>query len=154
MVHQLKLSWSRKQVSHACFLDISSAFDAVWHAALLEKLSQINVTNSPFKLLQSYLSNRLACTVVDGKLSDQLPVEAGVPQGSRLGPLLFIIFINDIIADLESTPQIFADDTTLIATGNDTHETSSILNRDLDKISLWAKRHKVTFNSSKTKDMI
>ena len=154
MVHQIKLSWSRKQISHACFLDISSAFDSVWHSALLEKLAQINVTNSPFKLLQSYLSDRLACTVVDGKLSDQLPVEAGVPQGSRLGPLLFLLFINDIITDLESTPQIFADDTTLLAFGNDTHETTSILNRDLDKVSIWAKRFKVTFNSTKTKDMI
>ena len=153
-MHQIKLSWSRKQISHAVFLDISSAFDSVWHSALLEKLAQINVTNSPFKLLQSYLSDRSACTVVDGKLSDRLPVEAGVPQGSRLGPLLFIIFINDIITDLESTPQIFADDTTLLAFANDTHETTSILNRDLNKVSIWAKKFKVTFNSTKTKDMI
>ena len=158
MVHQIKLGWSKKQISHACFLDISAAFDAVWHSALLEKLAQINVTNSPFKLFQSYLGvtggYRSACTVVDGKISDCLPVEAGVPQGSRLGPLLFILFINDIIDNLESTPQIFADDTTLLTTGNGTHETTKILNRDLGKISLWAKKWKVTFNSDKTKDMI
>ena len=154
MVHQIKLSWSRKQISHACFLDISSAFDAVWHSALLEKLSQINVTNSPFRLLKSYLSNRSACTVVDGKISDCLPVEAGVPQGSRLGPLLFILFINDIISDLESTPQIFADDTTLLTSGEETYETTSLLNRDLAKIAIWAKKWKVKFNSDKTKDMI
>ena len=154
MVHQIKLSWSRKQISHACFLDISSAFDAVWHSALLEKLAQINVTNSPFRLLKSYLSGRSACTVVDGKVSDCLPVEAGVPQGSRLGPLLFIIFINDIISNLESTPQIFADDTTLLTSGDETHETTSLLNRDLAKIAIWGKKWKVKFNSDKTKDMI
>ena len=154
MVHQIKLSWSRKQISHACFLDISSAFDSVWHSALLEKLSQINVTNSPFKLLQSYLSDRSACTVVDGKISDSLPVEAGVPQGSRLGPLLFLVFINDIVTDLESTPQIFADDTTLLTAASDTHETTSILNRDLARIAAWAKKFKVTFNSDKTKEII
>ena len=154
IVHQIKLGWAKKKISHACFLDISAAFDAVWHKALLAKLRQINIKDNSLKLLQSYLKDRKAKTVVDGAESSEQPVDAGVPQGSRLGPLLFILFINDIIDNLESTPHIFADDTTLIATGSDTIETVNLLNRDLEKVSAWAKKWKVTFNAGKTKDLI
>ena len=154
IVHHIKTSWGKKNISQACFLDISAAFDAVWHSALIEKLKSINVKGNCLKLLQSYLNGRTAKTVVDGQESTELPVEAGVPQGSRLGPLLFILYINDIISDLESEPMIFADDTTLIASGPETEHTSSILNRDLTKIAAWAKRWKVEFNAGKSKDMI
>ena len=75
-----------------------------------------------------------------------------MPQGSR--PLLFILFINDIVEDLESEILVFADDTTLLATGIDPTETSDILNRDLEKISSWANKWQVTFNPKKSKDMI
>ena len=154
IIHQIKLSWTKKKISHACFLDISAAFDSVWHNALIEKLKQINVTAKPFQLFKSYLTNRKARTVVDGATSPELDLDSGVPQGSRLGPLLFILFINDIINDLESTPHIFADDTSLIATANSTLETVATLNRDLARISSWATRWKVTFNAGKTKDII
>ena len=154
IVHQIKSSWANKQISQACFLDISAAFDAVWHNALIEKLRSVNVKGKSLNLLQSYLSERTAKTVVDGQESTELPVEAGVPQGSRLGPLLFILYINDIISDLESEPMIFADDTTLIQSGPSVEYTASILNRDLAKITTWAKKWKVEFNAGKSKDMI
>ena len=83
-----------------------------------------------------------------------VPVNAGVPQGSRLGPLLFLVYINDLVVDIESKPFIFADDTTLIATGSSTFETTNILSRDLAKISNWAHIWKITFNPSKSKDLI
>ena len=92
--------------------------------------------------------------VVDGVMSDMLNVEAGVPQGSRLGPLLFIIYINDITKDLESDILIFADDTSLLASGNDPAETAAIINRDLIKITEWAQKWRVTFNAGKSKDII
>ena len=82
-------------------------------------------------MFSSYLSERHALTVIDGHKSDVLPLLAGVPQGSKLGPLLYIIFMNDIVADLESTPFLYADDTTLIATASSTYQTTNILNRDL-----------------------
>ena len=92
--------------------------------------------------------------VVDGQKSEMLDVKAGVPQGSRLGPLLFIIYMNDIVNDIESDILIFADDTSLFATGSDPAETAAQLNRDLIKISNWAEMWKVKFNAKKSKDII
>ena len=76
-------------------------------------------------MFKSYLSDRKQCIIVDGVKSTLLGVKAGVPQGSRLGPLFFIIYINDIIKDIESEIMIFADDTTLLASGSDPAETSA-----------------------------
>ena len=135
-------------------MDISAAFDKVWHRGLISKLSQIGVDGTFLNLFTSYLSNRKQCVIVDGVKSSLQNVNAGVPQGSRLGPLLFIIYINDIVKDIDSEIMIFADDTTLLASGKDPAETSSQLNRDLDKISNWAQTWKVTFNAGKSKDMI
>ena len=88
--------------------------------------------------------------MVNGVKSDTLPVISGVPQGSRLGPLLFIFYINDI----ESEILVFADDTSFMAAGNDPAETVIQLNRDLVKISSRAKNWKVVFNAKKSKDII
>ena len=105
-------------------------------------------------LFKDYLINRKQCVIVEGVKSAPKDIKAGVPQGSRLGPLLFIIFINDIVNDIESEILIFANDATLLASGNDPTETAEILNRDLNRISVWAKKWKVSFNAKKSKDMI
>ena len=117
-------------------------------------MQQIGVSGNCLETLVSYLSDRKQVVVVDGLKSDVLSVEAGVPQGSRLGPLLFIIYMNDIINDIESDILIFADDTSLFASAVDPAETAAILNRDLAKIENWAKNWKVTFNAIKSKDII
>ena len=92
--------------------------------------------------------------MVEGQCSSDSDIKAGVPQGSRLGPILFILYINDLVYGLNCMPHIFADDTTLLAVGNDTHETVEMLNQDLQSISRWAKRWKVKFNGDKSKDLI
>ena len=81
------------------------------------KMDQLNITENVHKLFSSYLHNRKQIVVVDGSKSSVKPINAGVPQGSRLGPLLFIIYINDITLNINSDILIFADDTTLLASG-------------------------------------
>ena len=129
LVDFIRKAWGKGNISQGIFLDISSAFDKVWHKGLLSKLLQIGIEDKAFNLFSSYLSNRKQVVVVEGVKSDFMNVEAGIPQGSRLGPLLFIIYINDIINDLESEILIFADDTTLITQGEDPLQTSEKLNR-------------------------
>ena len=154
LVHQIRSSWGKSKIAHGLFLDISAAFDKVWHKGLLAKLEQIGIAGPFWTMFESYLSNRKQCVVINGTKSDLLDIQAGVPQGSRLGPLLFLIYINDIVEGLESEILIFADDCSLLASGLDPTETVEIINRDLLRISNWAKRWKINFNAGKTKDII
>ena len=154
IVHNIRQNWTNKKVTQGLFLDVSAAFDKVWHNGLLAKLNQIGVEGTFLNTIGSYLAGRRQVVVVDGVKSEPANVQAGVPQGSRLGPLLFIIYMNDIIENLESDILIFADDTSLMATGVDPAETAQQLNRDLEKISFWASKWKVVFNAKKTKDII
>ena len=154
LVHQIKSSWTEGKITQACFLDVSAAFDKCWINGLVAKLEQIQVSDSCLVLLKSYLSDRKICTVIDGVKSEILDIKAGVPQGSRLGPLLWILYIQDIQDDLESECLLFADDTCIFTTEDDPALASLILQRDLEKLGLWANKWKVLFNARKTKDMI
>jgi hypothetical protein len=154
IVHLIRSAWATGKVAQGVFLDVHAAFDKVWHQGLLAKLEQNGVTGPCLNLFESYLSDRKQVVVVDGVKSNVEEVKAGIPQGSRLGPLLFILYINDITEGLESEVLIFADDTTLIATGINPEQTAAQLNRDLTRIKLWADKWKVIFNADKSVDMI
>ena len=154
ITHLIKKSWTRGHITQGCFLDASAAFDRCWVNGLLAKLSQVKVEGSCLALFRSYLSNRKICTVIDGEKSQVLEVTAGVPQGSRLGPLLWILYNQDILDGLESECLLFADDTCLFVSGEDPALTSAVLNRDLIKIGNWATKWKVLFNAGKSKDVI
>ena len=154
IVDKIKKQWTKGNITHGIFLDVKAAFDKVWHRGLLAKLSQIGVGGEMLTILTSYLSGRHQAVVVDGHVSSVKPITAGVPQGSRLGPLLFIIYINDIVADIESDILIFADDTSLLANGKTSDETRSILERDLARIESWAKKWKVCFGADKSEELI
>ena len=95
------------------FLDMSKAFDKVWHNGLLVKLQANGIKGRLLKWFQDYLSNRQQRVVCEGSQSELKPITAGVPQGSILGPLLFLIYINDLPQNISSKVRIFADDTTL-----------------------------------------
>ena len=128
------------------FLDISKAFDKVWHEGLLYKLKSMGISGELIKLLENYLSNRLQRVVLNGQTSPWRPVLPGVPQGSILGPLLFLIYINDLPNRLKSNAKLFADDTSLFTIVKDTNESANILNNDLSLISRWAYDWKMLFN--------
>ena len=100
--------------TRAVFLDISKAFDRVWHEGLILKLKSYGISGSLLSLLQNFLANRYQRVVLNGQTSEWRQIEAGVPQGSILGPLFFLIYINDLPLNLESKPKVFADDTSLL----------------------------------------
>ena len=154
IVHLIKKSWTNAHITQGVFLDVSAAFDKCWHSGMLAKLKQNKVDGKCLQLFESYLRGRKQIVVVDGVKSEIREVKAGIPQGSRLGPLLWILYVNDILENLESEVLLFADDTCLFATAPDPTLSAEILNRDLAKINSWATSWKVTFNPNKSKDII
>ena len=84
----------RSGATRAVALNISKAFDRVWHAGLLQKLNSYGISGQIFGLISSFLSNRQLQVILDGKSSQEYPVNAGVPQGSIIGPTLFLLYIN------------------------------------------------------------
>ena len=135
------------------FCDISKAFDRVWHKGLLRKLEAIGIKGSVLAWVKNYLSDRKQRVVINSVSSEWGNIMAGVPQGSILGPLLFLIFINDIISDIQSTIKLFADDTSLYLIVDDPRESANNLNSDLAKIHRWSSDWLVTFNPQKTETM-
>ena len=140
---------SGKEV-RAVFCDISKAFDRVWHNGLLYKLTRLGCSDQVIKWFTSYLSDRRQCVVLGGATSDWAPVYAGVPQGSILGPLLFLVFINDIVKGINSSIRLFADDTSLYIIVENPQTAAMIINSDLGKISTWAVDWLVDFHPRKT----
>ena len=109
---------SDRIATRAVALDISKAFDRVWHAGLLHKLKSYGNSGEIFGLISSFISNRRLRVVLDEKSSQENPVNAGVPQGSILGPTLFLLYINDLPDDVICNIAIYADDTTLYSKCN------------------------------------
>ena len=156
MVHAwLQALESRKEIV-AIFYDLRKAFDSVPHAPLLEKLGATGLHPHILKWVQSYLTQRSQRVVVGGESSPSLPVISGVPQGSVLGPLLFLIYVNDI-ANLPFSSSthlnLFADDM-LLYRFIDCPEDVVCLQQDNDLLSSWVSRNHLTLNPSKCKYML
>ena len=101
--------------------------------------------------MENYLSNRQQRVLLNGQSSDWLDINAGVPQGSVLGPLLFLIYINDLSDSLISVSKLFADDTSLFLTVHDIKQSAKYLNRDLNTIKNWAFQWRMSFNPDPNK---
>ena len=136
------------------FMDISKAFDKVWHEGLLFKLKQNGVEEPLLNLFTSYLANRKQRVVLNGTTSEWKSTSSGVPQGSVLGTLLFLIYINDLEKGIKSKIKFFADDTMLYSIVHDPNFSASELNHDLQLISSWAYQWKMTFNPYPNKQAV
>ena len=121
------------------FCDISKVFDSVWHPGLLHKLKASGVSGTLLDWFENYLSERRQRDVLPGAISDWVYIKAGVPPGSIIGPLLFLIFINDIVNDIGSNIRLFAYDTSLYIIVDNPQTSAETLNADLEKVSAWAK---------------
>ena len=140
IVHNTYTAFDKYPTLESCgvFLDMSKAFDKVWHEGLIFKLKSMGICHDLLDLIGSFLENRFQRVVLNGQTSEWLPVRAGVPQGSLLGPLFFLIYINDLSVDIRSTVKLFADDTSLFSIIHDAKTTAYKLNKDLQKIAEWA----------------
>ena len=147
IIHQIQTSFDSNPPAdvRGVFLDISKAFYKVWHKSLLFKLKSYDVEGELLSLLECYLSNREQRVVLDDQTSDWRRINSGAPQGSVLGPLLFLIYINDLPDGITFICKILPD-TSLFPKVLDTHNSQNILNSDLESISHWAYQWKLKFN--------
>ncbi|CAB4038243.1 Hypothetical predicted protein [Paramuricea clavata] len=122
------------------FLDVSKAFDRVWHTGLLFKLQKLGVQDPLLSWIKNYLCDRKQRVVMEGQSWEWKSINSGVPQGSVLGPLLFLVYINDITEGRESIPLLFADDTALLEIVDSPDKSAFTLNNDLEKISNWSQK--------------
>ena len=136
------------------YLDISKAFDRVWHDGLVYKLKRCGVSGQLLALIQSFLKDRKQRTVLNGKCSIWGDISAGVPQGSILGPLFFLVYINDLTENLKCNVKLFADDTSLFTVVHNTNAAANDMNHDLELIKQWAHNWRMSFNPDPLKQAV
>ena len=137
------------------FIDFSKAFDTVDHQILLEKLEYYGIKNTAHAWFSDYLSNRMQYVEIDGHKSDSLNVTYGVPQGSTLGPLLFLLYINDLpLCSTKLIFRLFADDTNVFLDDSDLDNIERDMNRELNKVSDWLNANKLSLNLTKSNYML
>ena len=132
------------------FLDAAKAFDKVWHEGLLFKLKQLGIEDALMSWLSSNLTNCKQRVVMNGAHSTWAFLEAGVSQGSILGLMLFLVYVNDITDSIKSNINLFADDTSFLEIVDDPITSANNLNSDLEQLHRWASQWLVTFNPNKT----
>ena len=133
ITHEICSSFDNGWEVRSVFLDISKAFDKVWHEGLIFKLKQNDISGELLHILSDFVSSRKQKVTLNGQNSSWTNVHAGVPQGSILGPLLFLIYINDLSDNLTSNAKLFADDTSLFSVVHDVNTSAKELNDDLKK---------------------
>ena len=151
ITHKIYSSFDDGFEVKSVFLDISKPFDKVWHAGIIFKLKQNGISDDLLNILSDFLRNTKQRVTLNGQSSSWTNVNAGVPQGSILGPLLFLIYINDLPDGLSSNAKLFADDTSLFSVVHDINTSTIELNSDLKKINDWAFQWKMTFNPDRSK---
>ena len=138
---------NNREMTTAVFIDLAKAFDTVNHEILLKKLKYIGIKGNLLKLLKNYLCNRKQTTTVNSNISGYRDITCGVPQGSILGPLLFLMYVNDLSSVLRYCKyQLYADDTVIYHTNHDVNISKENLEKDLKKFIIWCNGNALTVN--------
>ena len=150
------MALDRRGEARVVALDISKAFDKVWHNGLLHKLQSYGVSGGMLSIISAFLSYRKLKVVLEGQSSPTRSINSGVPRGPVLGPTLFLVYINDLPDNVLSQLAMYADDSTLYCVSPNSSSTSrgevgASLNNDLENVLNWGNNWLVTFNSKKTK---
>ena len=149
-------NWNDKNFSSCAFVDFSRAFDTIDHNILAEKLKLYGFDGISLKFIKNYMACRAQKTTVNGHTSLQAPVTYGTAQGSILGPLIFILYVNDIFESLnpEVSTYMYADDTLLVCKSNNLNEAAEKAQNALEEMVVWCEENKLSINLSKTKHMM
>lgn len=155
LTDQLKKAIDSGYYAASVFIDLTKAFDTINHDILFNKLETLGITGPPLLLLRSYLRNRTQKVVISNVYSSTKLTNIGVPQGSILGPLLFLLYINDLPNCLSSSSCIlYADDTTIFNSDSSITSLTEKLNSDLLQLTRWCSNNMLQINASKTKFVV
>lgn len=146
-------SYNSGKFTKLCYIDLKKAFDTVSYPVLYRKMESVGISGCERKWFENYLSGRMQAVKVNGELSEWEGVRCGVPQGSTLGPLLFLIYVNDISTAVECSFILFADDTVLYTSDVDYGRAVHRLQTSIDKFTLCSRNSALTINTSKSKTM-
>ena len=152
LIHRWQMALDKNQMVHAAFLDLSKAYDRVSIPALLHKLSCVGLSKNTLSWFTAFLQSRKQCVQIDGQKSSWQVTKSGIPQGTVLGPTLFLIYINDFPSCIDNDVSIFADDTTVYTIGLPINQnaTAISLTADLNNADLWARIWGMLFNADKS----
>ena len=151
LTHKWQMTLDKGHHVQTAFLDLSKAYDRVSIPGLLFKLSDLGFSGETLRWFSFFLTNRQQCVRVNGSSSNTQCLISGIPQGTLLGPLLFLIFVNDLPKSMTNNCSIFADDTTAYTTGKNITTTTVGLSRDVTAASSWADIWGMLFNDRTSK---
>jgi len=150
MMNYISTALNKKETAVAIFCDLRKAFDTVNHEILFKKMYKIGIRNKELDWFKSYLSNRKQFVSINGISSSLLEILLGVPQGSILGPILFLIYINDLPSSSLLRSLLFADDTALLARGSNINDLADFVNTEFHKVVQYFRKNKLALHPEKT----
>ena len=148
MMDMWTAAMDRGEVNGVIMLDLRKAFDLISHECLLEKLRIYQCDDNSSKWFRSYLTGRTQQTAIKGHLSETAVITAGIPQGSILGPLLFILYMNDLPLHIDNNIDMFADDSTLYTSGHSVDEIQRSLQNNLNAVTTWCEDNRMVLYST------
>ena len=155
MTNNIASDIDQSHLAAGVFIDLSKAFDTLDHQILFSKLGHYGVRGVALQWIRSYLSNRKQFVQIKDTRSEFYEIKCGVPQGSILDPLLFILYVNDLQRVLrQATSSLFADDTSIYYSHSDIKQLEATLNSELQSLDIWMKSNKLSVNISKSNYLI